>query len=145
VPFESTIDVDRAPEAVFAYATDPEKFSEWQPDVVGVTWEGAGGRVGSRFTTQRRVPGGVQSYTQEVVEQIPFRSWAVKGVEGALRPSARVVVEPIDGGTRSRVTFSLAYEGHGVGRLILPFVERATPKQWARSYARFKQIIEGHR
>lgn len=143
--FETTFDINRPAEAVYGYATDPLKFPEWQPDVESVEWEGAGGRVGSRFMTRRRVPGGVQSYTQEVVEQTPFRSWAVRGVEGMLRPSARVVVEPIDNGMRSRATFSLDYEATGVGRLILPFVERATPKQAGRSYARLKQILEGGR
>ena len=70
--FSSTLDIDRAPEAVYGYATDPLKFPEWQPDVVSVEWEGAGGRVGSRFTTRRRVPGGVQAYVQEVTDQTPF-------------------------------------------------------------------------
>jgi hypothetical protein len=63
--FETSIEIDRPAEAVYGYATDPLKFSEWQPDVESVEWEGAGGRVGSRFVTKRRVPGGVQSYTQE--------------------------------------------------------------------------------
>ena len=140
--FETTIDIDRPAEAVYGYATDPLNFPAWQPDVVSVEWEGAGGSVGSRFMTRRRVPGGVQSYTQEVVEQTPFRAWSVKGVEGLLRPSARVLVEPIDNGMRSRATFSLEYEATGMGHLILPFVERATPKQASRSYARLKQILE---
>jgi uncharacterized protein YndB with AHSA1/START domain len=143
--FSSTLEIDRPPEAVYAYATDPTKFPEWQPDVVGVAWEGAGGRVGSRFTTQRKVPGGMQSYTQEVIEQTPFRGWAVKGVAGMLRPNASVTVEPISDGMRSRVTFTLSYEASGAGRLILPFVERATPKLANRSYQRFKEILEAGR
>jgi len=143
--FSSTLDIDRTPEAVYGYATDPTKFPEWQPDVLSVTWEGAGGRVGSRFVTARKVPGGVQGYTQEVVEQTPFRSWAVKGVAGMLRPNARVEIEPIDDGIHSRVTFSLSYEARGAGRLILPFVERATPRQADRSYLRLKEILEGRR
>jgi uncharacterized protein YndB with AHSA1/START domain len=140
--FESTIEIERTPEAVFGYATDPLKFPEWQPDVVSVEWEGPGGRVGSRFVTRRKVPGGIQSYTQEVVEHIPFRSWAVKGVEGMLRPSARVLVEPIHDGAHARATFSLEYEGHGAGRFLVPLVERMTPKQASRSYARLKEILE---
>ena len=140
--FSSTLEVDRPPEAVYAYATDVTRFPEWQRDVVSVEWEGAGGRVGSRFTTRRRVPGGVQAYVQEVAEHVPFRSWACVGVEGLLRPNARVDIEPIESGSRSRITFSLSYGSSRAGRLIVPLVERATPKQAERSYELFKQLME---
>ena len=143
--FSSTLDIDRVPEAVYGYVTDPLKFAEWQPDVVSVEWEGAGGRVGSRFVTRRRVPGGVQSYVQEVTVFVPFRSWAALGVEGTLRPNASVEVEPIDSGNRSRVTFTLSYGASAAGRLLLPLVERATPRQAGRSYELVKHILEGHR
>jgi uncharacterized protein YndB with AHSA1/START domain len=143
--FRSTLDIDSPPETVFGYAADPTRFPEWQADVVAVEWEGAGGRVGSRFTTQRKVPGGVQSYVQEVTDWTPFRSWSVKGIEGVLRPNASVEVEPIDSGTRSRVTFSLSYSSSRAGRLLVPLVERATPNQAQRSYERLKQILEARR
>lgn len=143
--FSSTLDIDRTPEVVFGYATDPTKFPEWQTDVVSVEWEGAGGLLGSRFTTKRRVPGGMQSYVQEVTQLAPFRTWAVKGVEGTLRPNASVDIEPIDSGMRSRVTFTLSYSASGAGRLLVPLVERATPRQANRSYQRLKQILESRR
>jgi uncharacterized protein YndB with AHSA1/START domain len=141
--FSSTLDIDRPPEAVFDYATDATKFPEWQRDVVAVEWEGAGRLVGSRFTTRRRVPGGIQSYVQEVTDSQPFRSWRVRGIEGVLRPNASIEIEPIDGGTRSRITFTLSYGSSRAGRLLVPLVERATPNQAQRSYERFKQILEG--
>jgi len=140
--FSSTLEINRPAEAVFDYATDPTHFPEWQSDVVSVEWEGAGRLVGSRFTTRRRVPGGMQSYVQEVTQSLPFRSFRVKGVEGVLRPNAGIDIEPIDGGTRSRITFTLSYESSRAGRLLVPLVERATPKQAQRSYERFKQILE---
>jgi Polyketide cyclase / dehydrase and lipid transport len=143
--FSSTLEIDRVPEAVYGYATEPLNFTEWQADVVGVEWEGAGGRVGSRFVTRRRVPGGIQSYVQEVTERVPFRSWAAKGIQGLLRPNASLEVEPIDGGTRSRVTFTLSYSSSRAGKLLVPLVERATPRQAERSYQRLKAILESVR
>ncbi|HEY7024582.1 MAG TPA: SRPBCC family protein [Candidatus Limnocylindrales bacterium] len=143
--FSSTLEIDRPPEVVFGYATDPTRFPEWQPDVVSVEWEGAGGLVGSRFTTKRRVPGGMQSYVQEVSENKPFRSWVVKGIEGTLRPNASVVVEPIHEGQHSRVTFTLSYGSSRAGRLLVPLVERSTPKQANRSYQLLKEILESRR
>jgi uncharacterized protein YndB with AHSA1/START domain len=143
--FSSTLDIARTPEVVFDYATDPTKFPEWQPDVVNVEWEGARRLVGSRFTTKRRVPGGVQSYVQEVTDNRPFQFFAVKGIEGTLRPNATVTVESIDDGQHSRVTFTLSYTASGAGRLLVPLVERATPKQANRSYQRLKEILESRR
>ena len=50
-----TIEIDRPPDEVFAYASDPLRFPEWQADVLEVHFEGDGGReVGSRFTTTRK-------------------------------------------------------------------------------------------
>ena len=41
-PIVSTIDVGRPPEDVFAYATDPSRFHEWQKGVVSGRMEGGG-------------------------------------------------------------------------------------------------------
>jgi len=35
-PIVSRIDIARPPDEVFAYATDPSRFAEWQRDVVRV-------------------------------------------------------------------------------------------------------------
>lgn len=132
----------RTPEAVFAYVSDPLKFPEWQRDVVNVVWQDSNRGIGSRFVTERKVPGGRQRYTQEIVELDPPRTWRVKGIEGMLRPNASVLVEPVDDPTRARVTFTLDYEADRLGRVLLPLVERVTPRQSARSYALLKEILE---
>jgi uncharacterized protein YndB with AHSA1/START domain len=41
-PIVSSIDIARPPDEVFAYATDPSRFAEWQRDVVRVRIEGHG-------------------------------------------------------------------------------------------------------
>lgn len=35
MPISTSIDVDRSPAEVFAYVSDPSRFSEWQNGVVG--------------------------------------------------------------------------------------------------------------
>lgn len=79
----STIDIDRPPDEVFAYVTDPTRFAEWQHDVVGVRLE-SGGPVGlgTRFTTTRRIGGVERTMTQEVTEDRPPGRWAVHGSTG---------------------------------------------------------------
>jgi uncharacterized protein YndB with AHSA1/START domain len=143
-PIVSSIDIARPPDEVFAYATDPTRFAEWQRDVVRVRVDGDGpAGVGTRFTTTRRVGGTERTMTQEVTERNAPRSWAARGVDGPIRPSATVTVEPLEGGTRSRVTFALDFEGHGIGRPLLPAVRRQTRRAAPVSYRNLKARLEG--
>jgi uncharacterized protein YndB with AHSA1/START domain len=143
-PIVSSIDIARPPDEVFAYATDPSRFAEWQRDVVRVRIEGdRPPGVGSRFTTTRRVGGAERTMIQEITECRAPRSWAARGVDGPIRPNATVTVEPLDGGTRSRVTFALDFEGHGIGRPLLPAVRRQTQKAAPVSYQNLKVRLEG--
>jgi uncharacterized protein YndB with AHSA1/START domain len=137
-PFVSTFEIGRPPEEVFAYAADPANFPEWQDDVVRVQVGG------SRFTTTRRIGRVERTMTQEITENSPPRRWAVRGVGGGpLRANATMTVEPIDGGTRSRVTMALDFQGRGIGRLIVPLVVRPMAAKGAPvSYRHLKERLE---
>ena len=142
-PIVSSIDIARPPDDVFSYVTDPSRFAEWQDDVVSVRLEG--GRppgVGSRFTTIRRIGGAERTMTQEITEISAPRSWAAHGVDGPVRPNASITVEPLDDGARSRVTFALDFEGHGIGKPLLPVVRRQALKAAPTSYRNLKQRLE---
>jgi uncharacterized protein YndB with AHSA1/START domain len=142
-PIVSSIEIARPPEEVFAYATDPARFGEWQDDVVGVRVDGGGPPgVGSRFTTVRRVGGAERTMTQEITEASAPRRWAARAVDGPVRPNATVTVEPLGDGAGSRVTFSLDFEGHGIGRPLLPMIRRQAVKQAPRSYRKLKERLE---
>jgi len=119
----STVEIARPPEEVFAVATDPRRFPEWQRDVVSVRMI-----TDTRFATTRRFTGGERMLMQEIVHNDAPRAWAVRGTEGPIRPSATVTVDPIDDGARSRVTFTLDFEGHGLGVPLLPLVRRQAEK-----------------
>ena len=140
---QSTIDVARPPEEVFAYATDPARFGEWQRDVMSVNTEGdAPLTVGARFTTIRRIRGTDRAMTQEVTESTPPYTWSARGIDGPIRPSARVTVEPGPDGAGSRVTFDLDFEAHGIGVALLPLVRRQAERSAPISYRRFKELLE---
>ena len=142
-PIVSSIEVARPPDEVYSYSTDPSRFAEWQRDVVGVPVDGdRPPTVGSRFTTTRRIGGVERTMTQEVTEHSPPRRWAARGVDGPIRPSASITVEPLDGGARSRVTFTLDFEGHGIGRPLVPAVRRQAMKAAPASYRRLKERLE---
>jgi len=142
-PIVSTIDIAAPPSDVFTYATDPLRFSEWQDDVVTARMEdGDPFTVGSRFATTRRIGGVARTMTQEVSEVRAPTTWAARGIGGPIRPNATVTIEPLADGARSRVTFSLDFEGHGIGVPLLPLVRRMTERSAPRSFRKLKERLE---
>jgi Polyketide cyclase / dehydrase and lipid transport len=95
-----------------------------------------------RFTTIRRVGGTERTFTQQIIRNDPPRSWAAQGVDGPIRPHATIAVEPIDDGRRSRVTFTLAFEGKGLGVPLVPLVRRQAQKGAPTSYHNLKNLLE---
>ncbi|MEO3749194.1 SRPBCC family protein [Streptomyces sp. B6B3] len=136
----NSIEIDRPAEEVFRYASDPARFPEWQRDVARVSVDGR--EVGSRFTTVRKIGGQERSMTQEISENEPPRAWAARGVDGPVRPNASIAVEPL-GPERCRVTFSLDFEGRGVGAALVPMVRRIAAKVAPTSHQRMKDLLEG--
>ena len=86
-PIVATAEVDRPAGEVFAYATDPTRFSEWQQGVVDGRMDHAGTpAVGSRCLTTRRIGGANRPATSEVVHIDPPRTWAVRASTGRSEP-----------------------------------------------------------
>jgi uncharacterized protein YndB with AHSA1/START domain len=121
-PVVVTIDIDRPPADVFAYATDPTHFPEWQRDVSSSSCEGSPLVVGTKFKTTRRFAGAAQTLVQEVAEVDPPRRWVARAFSGPLRPTGTLTFEALNGGTRTHVVFEISYQAGGLGRLILPMV-----------------------
>jgi uncharacterized protein YndB with AHSA1/START domain len=142
-PIVTTLEIACPPDEVFAVATDPTRFAQWQSDVVRVDADQSGPLpVGARFTTIRRIGGVERAITQQVAESVRPSRWAARGLSGPIRPHASIVIEPIDGGVGSRVTFTLDYVGHGIGVAVLPLVRRQTRRGAPVSYRRLKQLLE---
>lgn len=145
-PITSQIEIARPCHEVFAYATDPSRFAEWQDDIVSAQMMEGGerGQVGATFRTVRRVGGGKRAMTQEIVESTPPTRWAAHGIDGPVRPSVVLTVEPLEDNARSRLTFRMDFESHGIGRLIVPPLVRPLAARHApRSYRHLKERLEG--
>jgi uncharacterized protein YndB with AHSA1/START domain len=143
-PLISTIDINRPQDEVFAYVTDPSKFAEWQDGVVGGSMErGAAPAVGSRCMTTRRIGGTERESTSMVIKLEPPTSWAVHGIDGPIRATVNVTVEPLNGSAQSRVTIEVDFEGHGIGKLLVPLVVRRQARsEMPANCQRLKQRIE---
>jgi hypothetical protein len=108
-----------------------------------VHFEGPGGRkVGSRFTTTRRIGPNERTMTQEITEVQPPHRFAAHGVGGPIRPHASIDVEPLDDGSRSKVTFELDFEGHGFGKALVPAVRQLAARGAPASHRRLKERLE---
>jgi hypothetical protein len=56
---------------------------------------------------------------------------------------AKGTIEPLDNGKRSRVTIGLEFEGHGIGRLLVPLViRRQARRQLPRNEQQLKEVLE---
>jgi uncharacterized membrane protein len=143
VAIRESIEISRSPEDVFAYIDDLATHGEWQEQVVSAKVDGGDPtRVGTRSTEVRKMGGREQQTTYEVTEHNPPHMVAFRGVDGSIRVIGRVTVEPLDGGARSRVTLDLDFEGHGMGKLMLPLVRNQAGKQVPKDQARLKQRLE---
>jgi uncharacterized protein YndB with AHSA1/START domain len=139
-----SIEINRPPEEVFAYLDDLERHGEWQQDIVNSRRETPGPTgVGTRATDKRKVPGGPRDITYEVTEHDPPRRVAFRGVNGPVRPVGTATVEPLDEGSRSRVTLEFDLVGHGlIGKLFAPMARRQAAKTIPRDQAALKQKLE---
>jgi uncharacterized protein YndB with AHSA1/START domain len=141
-PIVSSVEIARRPEDVFSYVTDPSRLAEWQESLVSARAEGAGPpAVGSKMIHVRRVGRGERTMTMEMTELNPPRTWAVRGIDGPVRAIVKGTVEPLDG--RSRATIELDFEGHGIGKLLVPLVVRRQAKgELPRNAQHLKEVLE---
>ena len=77
-PIVASTEVDRPAAEVFAYATDPTRFAEWQKGVVeGRLDDGGPPTVGSRCVITRRIAGADRPATSEITHLDPPRTWVL--------------------------------------------------------------------
>jgi hypothetical protein len=143
-PIVESIEIARSPEDVFAYIDELDRHGEWQEAIVSSRKITEGPtRVGTIATDHRRVPGGMTiDATYEIVEYDPPRRSKFQVLNGPIRPAGTVTVEPLEGGTGSRLTIELDIEGHGIGKLIAPMARRQASKQVPLDQLTLKEHLE---
>lgn len=143
-PLVHSVEIDRSPGDVFAYVTDPSHFTEWQDAVVNAHLEGSGPvQQGSRVSLTRRMGKREQTMTSELTAYSPPESYAFKVLDGPVRAHGQGRFEPLDDGRRTRFTFELDFDGHGIGKLLVPLVvRRQAAKELPESHANLKRQLE---
>ena len=146
-PIVTSAEIERPAAEVFACATDPARFRDWQKGVVDGRMDGpANGSstpaVGAKCVTTRRIGGANRPSTSVLTHIDPPSTWGVRGTDGPIRAEVEVLVEPLPG-SRSRLTISVDFTGHGIGKLLVPLmVRREARKEMPDNMAALKRLIE---
>ena len=146
-PIVTTAEIARPAVEVFAYATDPARFSEWQKGVMDGHIDGPDNgtqspAVGAKCVTTRRIGGTNRPSTAELVHIDPPKTWGVRGIDGPIRAAVDVLVEPVTD-SRSRLTISVDFTGRGIGKILVPLmVRREARKEMPDNMAALKQRME---
>ena len=144
-PIVTSVEISKSPDEVFAYVTQPSNLPKWQESAVAVDHDGTPVQKGSRVVVTRQAGPRKMDMTVEIAELDPPRSWAIRGVDGPVRGNADGTVEPLDNGQRSRVTINLDFDGHGIGKLLVPLiVKRQAAREMPENMQRLKQQLEGN-
>lgn len=139
----NSIDVATSSAVAFGYVIDPSHFHEWQSGLVAGHMDRETVTVGARCVTTRRIGGRARNITSEITAFDPPRHWADHGLDGPIRGIVQVDVEPLDDDTRCRVTISLDFEGHGIGKLLIPLlVHRQAEREMPANMQRLKEQLE---
>jgi len=146
-PIVTSAEIERPAADVFAYATDPARFPQWQKGVVDGHIDSPGNgtpapAVGAKCVTTRRIGGANRASTSELVHIDPPRTWGVRGIDGPIRAAVDVLVEPVTD-SRSRLTISVDFTGHGIGKILVPLMVRPEArKEMPGNLAALKQRME---
>ena len=128
---ELTIEIERAPEDVFAYLTDVSKLPEWQEGVTSAT------EHDGRIEESRTMFGRELNTTLEIVAKEEPHLFTLRALNGPVRFTVRHELEPADGGTQ----LTVSAEGDVPG-LAAKLLARAAEKQLRKDFEQLKEILE---
>jgi len=101
-------------------------------------------KTGSTVSLTRRMGKREQTMTSELTEYSPPRSYAFRVVDGPVRARGKGTFEPLPNGERTRFTFELDFDGHGIGKILVPLVvRRQAAKELPESHESSKKQLEG--
>ena len=100
--------------------------------------------VGSRASLTRRMGKRQQTFTTKLTDWNPPAELRVhRGIDGPVRRIGKGTLEPVGDGQRTRFTFSIDFEGHGIGKVLVPLVVRRQAKsEIVKSHEGLKERLE---
>jgi uncharacterized protein YndB with AHSA1/START domain len=137
----ASIQIDRAVEDVYAYATTVDTLPQWLGAVVEAEQltDGPIG-VGTQIRAGGKMLGRRMDTFVEVTAFEPGARFAFTGVSGPLKSHNSYTFESVAGGTK--MTDSAEIELSGFFRLIDPLMGRMVRRQFEANLAALKEVLE---
>jgi len=141
ITFETSIEIRRPVEAVFAFVSDPRNEPQWEKTVteVRVTPDGPPA-VGTKVTKVGSFLGVKLEATSEITALEPNRSLSFKGTSGPASLEATMHFEAVGEGTRLSGTFQV--EPGGLFKVAGPLFASQAKKQLEADLQRLKDVLE---
>jgi uncharacterized membrane protein len=138
---ETSIDIQRPVDVVFAYVADPRNGPQWQGAIkeTRVTPEGPPA-VGTKVTQVVSFLGVKLEPTGEITALEPNRSFSVKGRSGPAELEATYRFEAAGAGTRLSATIQV--EPGGLFKVAGPLFASQFKKQTEADFQRLKEVLE---
>jgi carbon monoxide dehydrogenase subunit G len=135
--YEHELEIERPPDDVYAFLSDPENLPRWQSEVLEVRRESD-----TRFREVRTFVGRRIESTLEVTAAEQGREFSLRSASGPVRFSVRHLLEPAgEGRTRLRVVGETGGAG-GLFKLGGRLLRRAAERRFHEDFARLKHILE---
>jgi carbon monoxide dehydrogenase subunit G len=140
--FEKTVLINRSPEEVFEFLTNPANDSKWRDSSISGEWTSDGPiGVGSTLHTVSKVLGREMETTSEVTVWDPPNEYGWKSVGGQMPFEATQKFVSKEGGTQ--LTFSGQAEVSGFFKLAEGLVGKQLEKMMDKDMNGLKVYIEG--
>ena len=139
--FDMTLFIDRPPQEVFDYITNPDNDKMWQETVISSEWitpEPAG--VGSKKQVELRFLGRNMTGTAEYTAWDPPGMYQFMSDDSPFALVGTTRFEPKDDGTQ--LTLEATIDTSGLLKLALGFVARRAEKQDITNFNNLKRILE---
>lgn len=135
--------INRPPEAVAAFASDPTNAPKWYVNIKSVEWKTEPPvRVGSQVAFTARFMGRQLAYTYEVVELVPNRKFVMRTAEGPFPMETMYTWQPF-GSASTRMTLRNRGEPSGFSKIAAPLMASAMARATRKDLALLKRLLEG--
>ncbi len=140
--FQFSVDIDRPIDSVFGYVSDPNKRSDWDPDLIETrrTSEGELG-VGSTSQDVYEMNGRRMEFQTSIIDWSPPTTLGWRGVAGSMTAEGHWGFSEIEGGTRVDLAMEMSTT-NWLFKLMAPMMAGKMKQQMADTAKSMKRAAE---